>query len=81
MTIAELIEKLQKLEPDLQVFVNGYEGGITDLRGASEIFVKLNVNTEHYYGPHEEFDPEDSYQAKRFGEPDCKGLLFGRSSW
>ena len=30
MTVKELIEQLQQLDPDLHVFVRGYEGGYDD---------------------------------------------------
>ena len=31
MTVKELIEQLQTLDPDLHVFVQGYEGGYNDI--------------------------------------------------
>ena len=31
MTVKELIEQLQTLDPDLHVFTNGYEGGYEDV--------------------------------------------------
>jgi hypothetical protein len=30
MTVKELIEQLQQLDPDLRVFTRGYEGGYED---------------------------------------------------
>lgn len=52
MKVQELIEHLSTLDPELMVFVPGYEDGF---RYASPSDVKefcLNVNTEWYYGPH-----------------------------
>jgi hypothetical protein len=52
MKVRELIEHLSTLDPELTVFVPGYEDGF---RYASSSDVKefcLNVNTEWYYGPH-----------------------------
>jgi len=57
MTVKELIEQLQTLDPDLHVFTNGYEGGYEDVvsvGGAKEI--ALDVHTEWYYGKHEDAD-------------------------
>ena len=54
MKIKELIEKLQELNPDLEVFTVGYEGGynIAGLREGDDEFV-MDVNEEWYYGKHE----------------------------
>lgn len=54
MKVTELIEKLKKLDGDLEVFVSGYEGGYNDI--SDDIIItkfKKNVNTEWYYGNHE----------------------------
>lgn len=75
MTVAELIEQLQNLPPDLRVFVSGYEGGVDDLHHLEAVFVKLNANWEHYYGAHEAFDPADSYEGPKYGTPDCEGVV------
>jgi hypothetical protein len=57
MTVKELIEQLQTLDPDLHVFVRGYEGGYDDAGPASSIMeVALDVHKEWYYGKHEEAD-------------------------
>jgi len=56
MTIRELIEKLQQLDPDLHVFVHGYEGGYNDADISPVKEIMLNYNTEWYYGKHEEAD-------------------------
>ena len=66
MTVKELIEKLQTLDPELHVFVSGYEGGYEDV-GISPIKeIALNYHTEWYYGKHEEANysllgPSQSY--------------------
>jgi len=62
MTVKELIEKLQQVDPDLKVVVSGYEGGFQDVKYNPEPFdLALNVHTEWYYGPHE--DVEDTYSV------------------
>ena len=57
MTVKELIEQLQQLDPDLHVFTSGYEGGYEDV-GISEIKeIALDVHTdsdEWWYGKHED---------------------------
>lgn len=59
MTVKELIEKLQTLDPDLMVFTNGYESGYNDVVVSEVTNFKLNVNTEWYYGPHEKITKGD----------------------
>jgi hypothetical protein len=54
MKIKELLEKLQQFDPELEVLVEGYEGGwdapvISDVKE-----FEPNVNTEWYYGRHEQ---------------------------
>ena len=57
MTVKELIEQLQTLDPDLHVFVRGYEGGydyagpVTDPNEFA-----LDFHDEWYYGNHEVAD-------------------------
>lgn len=53
MKVKEMIEQLSKLDPDLKVFVNGYEGGhcYAGVGGVDTFY--LNVNTAWYYGPHD----------------------------
>jgi hypothetical protein len=53
MTVKELIEQLQLLNPDLQVFTSGYEGGFNDVEISKPDTFCLNVNSEWYYGSHE----------------------------
>ena len=56
MTVKELIEKLQTLDQEMPVFINGYEGGYDDLTDLTNIEVVKNVNTQWYYGSHEKID-------------------------
>jgi hypothetical protein len=62
MTVKQLIEQLQQLDPDIHVMTEGYEGGYKDAHCNSigdPREVALNVHTEWYYGPHEQAD--DTY--------------------
>jgi hypothetical protein len=56
VTVKELIEKLQTLDQEMPVFINGYEGGYDDLTDLTNIEVVKNVNTQWYYGSHEKID-------------------------
>jgi hypothetical protein len=59
MTVKELIEQLQTLDPDLHVFTPGYEGGYEDVVSVGNIVeVALNYHDEWYYGPHVEAEDE-----------------------
>jgi len=59
MTVKELIEQLQTLDPDLHVFTPGYEGGYEDVFSVNNIVeVALNYHTDWYYGPHVEAEEE-----------------------
>lgn len=54
MTVKELIEQLQTLDPDLQVFVSGYEGGYNDAGPIGNVVdMVLDYHEEWYYGKHE----------------------------
>lgn len=53
MKIKELIEELQKYDPELEVFTPGYEGGyrVVEIDGVYDFH--WNYYEEWYYGPHE----------------------------
>lgn len=56
MTIKQLIKILSQIkDQEATVMVKGYEGGVNDIsNNTPEILkVRLNVNTEWYYGAHE----------------------------
>ena len=52
-TVKDLIEELQKCDPNMPVMLNGYEGGLNSVRYTEVVKVTLNCNTEWYYGRHE----------------------------
>jgi hypothetical protein len=79
MTVAELIEHLRTQPQDMRVCVRGYEGGYSDTAadkiGIAE--VRLNENTDWYYGVHAgrwECDDCDNDNADW-----CNVLVIGRS--
>jgi hypothetical protein len=53
MTVQELIDKLSTMPGDLIVIRSGYEGGVSEVTEISSKKIKLHVNPEWYYGPHE----------------------------
>jgi hypothetical protein len=57
MTVKELIEQLEKVDPEARVFVKGYEGGFNNATCDCVIrqFV-LDYHDEWYYGKHEVLD-------------------------
>lgn len=53
MTVKELIEKLQTVNPELMVFIKGYEGGYEDAKFTGEAYdFTLDYHKEWWYGPH-----------------------------
>ena len=52
MKVSELITKLQELDQDKMIVINGYEGGCDFPETLSPANIRLNVNTEWYYGKH-----------------------------
>jgi hypothetical protein len=63
MKVKELIAILSKLDQELFVVTNGYEGGIEDITYVECIYLKLNVNEGYYYGPHEEVKTEEESEC------------------
>jgi len=63
MTVKELIEKLQQLDPELHVFVDGYEGGYDDVAISEVKDIALDVHKEWYYGKHDNFDEDRFFDA------------------
>ena len=53
MNVKELIETLEKLDPDTMVIRSGYEGGVEEITHVEVTSIFLNVNKAWYYGSHE----------------------------
>lgn len=60
MNVKELIEQLSNLNPNTMVVRSGYEGGLAEVTSVDEIKIDLHVNTEWYYGEHEESSTGDT---------------------
>lgn len=52
MTVAELIEKLQQLDPSLRVLVDGYESGYEEPKFVFVEDFRMGVNSNGYESPH-----------------------------
>jgi hypothetical protein len=75
MTVKKLIEQLQQLDPDLHVFVRGYEGGYDDAGPISPVIeIALDVHEEWYYGKHEDADI-DYYVPDKSKHTIVKGII------
>ena len=61
MKVKELIEKLQALDPEMEVMRHGYEGGVENVTLLDVTPVALNVNELWYYGSHEEVYEDDEH--------------------
>jgi hypothetical protein len=70
MTVKELIEQLQQLDPELHVFVDGYEGGYDDVTISEVKEIALSVYKEWWYGQHENFD-----ETKHITNTVVKGII------
>jgi hypothetical protein len=64
MIVKELIEQLQQLDPELYVFVDGYEGGYDDIAISEVKDIALNVNKEWWYGQHDNINDDKFIDAK-----------------
>lgn len=75
MTVKELIEQLQTLDPDLHVFVQGYEGGYNHAGPIGNVReIALDVHEEWYYGKHEDAD-SDYYVPDKSKHTIVKGII------
>jgi hypothetical protein len=78
MKVRELIEQLQSMDQDLEVYVNGYEGGINDAESVKFIEVIRDLNEEWYYGNHENVEDLGSGTIGHFldqGKEKTKGII------
>lgn len=53
MKVKELIEHLLTFDQELDIVVNGYEGGVTEDVSIETAIVVCDVHQEWYYGEHE----------------------------
>ena len=70
MIVKELIEQLQQLDPELHVFVDGYEGGYDDVVISEVKDIALNVNNDWWYGVNDNYD-----ETKHITNTVVKGIV------
>lgn len=58
LTVAELIERLQLMNPESLVVIEGRYGGLDSIKATMPLDVILNVNGDPDFGPHERADSE-----------------------
>jgi hypothetical protein len=63
MRTHDLAKKLLDLH-DMELVVDGYEGGVTSKIGMQLVQLDRNVNTESYYGEHEVTRNPDNKRVK-----------------
>jgi hypothetical protein len=74
MTVQELINQLQQLDPNTRVFKDGYEGSYNDVQAVSaEVEMALDVHSEWWYGSHERVEELDKEQLE--GKTIVKGVI------
>lgn len=56
MTVKNLIKNLSQYPENMCVVTHGYEGGYHDCPEPKTISIKRDVNSEWYYGPHDDAD-------------------------
>ena len=56
MKVKELINLLYKQNPEHMVYVNGYEGGVNEVKSIYPCKVLLDYNNDWYMGKHEMFE-------------------------
>jgi len=81
MTVQELINQLQQLNPSLEVYVNGYEGGYDDIKKAELVRVCKDfyvADENWYYGDHEEYDVVRKGPADPHSFEIVKGIVLTR---
>jgi hypothetical protein len=80
MIVKELIEYLQTIDPELKVFVKGYEAGYNDVNTIDHEEMVLNVNGVWYYGKHEllrNMEKKDKILDKESNHNSVKGIIIG----
>lgn len=72
MTAQQLIEELQQFNPEMRIFVNGYEGGYEDVTISEIREIALDVHTDEdwWYGRH-----EDAASELAKGKAIVKGIV------
>jgi hypothetical protein len=80
MIVKELIEYLQTIDPELKVFIKGYEAGYNDVNIVNHEELVLNVNNVWYYGKHDllkNIEKKDKILNRESEHKSIKGIIIG----
>ena len=66
MTVQELIDQLSQLDPNTLIMIDGYEGGISEIKSIDDAPIVLNYNSEPWYGPHEYLENTDHKEPNAY---------------
>ena len=80
MIVKELIEYLQTVDPELNVFIKGYEAGYDDVNTINHEELVLNVNNVWYYGKHDllkNMEKKDKILNRESEHKSIKGIIIG----
>lgn len=80
MTVKELIEYLQTIDPELRVFVKGYEAGYNDVNTINHEDMVLDMNIVWYYGKHDllrNMEKKDKILNRESEHKSVKGIIIG----
>jgi hypothetical protein len=63
MKVKDLIQELQKLDPELLVVVAGYEGGVDEVKNLTQYKIELDAHKDWaFFGDHRAlYDIEDRF--------------------
>ena len=64
LTVEQLINELKKYPQDLQVLVDGYEGGLDAVVSTVLVDIEYDESKAWYYGPFEESDSSNTKAIK-----------------
>lgn len=53
MKVKQLINELQRLDPEFDAVIPSYKGGVNDIANIEVVGLSRGVNTAWYYGRHE----------------------------
>jgi hypothetical protein len=78
MKVSELITKLQELDQDKMIVIDGYEGGCDFPTAFTKAHIVLNQNTEWWYGKHSYIHSGATGATTR--KPTC-GIEYADGEW
>lgn len=80
MIVKELIEYLQTVDPELKVFIRGYEAGYNDVNNFQHEDLVLDVCNIWYYGKHDllkNMVKKDEILDRELEHKSVKGIIIG----